>query len=156
VAPDSGSVGHAAPDFTLPDSDGRPISLKDYRGHWVVLYFYPKDFTRGCTVEARNFQRDSAKYAGQDAVVLGVSLDKPDSHARFCAKEGLGFKLLADTAAQVSRAYGSLNNYLGLKMAARNTFLIDPEGKIARVFKGVRPAKHSEEVLQALAKLRKK
>lgn len=155
AASDSVAVGQPAPAFTLPDQEGKPIGPKDFAGHWLVLYFYPKDFTSGCTLEAHNFQRDSAKYAAADAVILGVSLDTPGSHKDFCAKEGLRFKLLADSAGLVSARYGSLNNYLGKKLSARNTFLIDPQGKVVRVFKGVKPATHSEEVLAALADLRK-
>jgi peroxiredoxin Q/BCP len=152
---DSVAVGQPAPAFTLPDQTGKPISPKDFSGQWVVLYFYPKDFTSGCTLEAHNFQRDSAQYAAADAVILGVSLDTPGSHKDFCAKEGLRFKLLADSGGVVSARYGSLKNYLGKKLSARNTFVIDPQGKVARIFLGVSPAKHSEEVLAALAELRK-
>jgi len=152
---DSVAVGQPAPAFTLPDQTGKPISPKDFSGQWVVLYFYPKDFTSGCTLEAHNFQRDSAQYAAADAVILGVSLDTPGSHKDFCAKEGLRFKLLADSGGVVSARYGSLKNYLGKKLSARNTFIIDPQGKVARVFLGVSPAKHSEEVLASLAELRK-
>jgi len=129
--------------------------LKDYRGKWVVLYFYPKDFTSGCTLEAHNFQRDLAKYEALHAVVLGVSVDSAQSHKSFCAKEGLNFKLLADTDAKVSSEYGSVMEYQGTKMAARNTFIIDPNGKVVKTFIGVKPAGHSEEVLQALTALQK-
>ena len=105
------AAGSDAPTFTLPSQEGAPVSLKDYRGKWVVLYFYPKDFTSGCTIEAHNFQRDQAQYQGKNAVVLGVSVDSADSHKQFCAKEGLNFKLLADTDYKVTTAYGSLTNY---------------------------------------------
>src|SRR5881628_3559415 len=105
-------VGKAAPDFSLTTGDGSQVSLKDYSGKWVVLYFYPKDFTSGCTIEAHNFQRDQAQYAQKNAVVLGVSVDSADSHKKFCAKEGLNFKLLADTDHKVSSDYGSLTNLL--------------------------------------------
>src|SRR4030088_3850524 len=126
--------GSAAPGFTLPSQEGSAVSLKDYRGKWVVLYFYPKDQTPGCTREAHNFQADSAKYAQRDAGVLGVSADNVDSHKRFCAKEGLNFKLLADTSHKVTEAYGSLTNLGVAKFAARHTFIIDPNGKIAKVY----------------------
>src|SRR6185369_8856833 len=149
------TVGNAAPTFKLTTNEGTQASLSDFKGHWLVLYFYPKDFTGGCTLEAHNFQRDSAKYAAADAVILGISLDTPGSHKDFCAKEGLRFKLLADSGGAVSARYGSLNNYLGKKLSARNTFIVDPQGKVARVFLGVKPATHSEEVLAALADLRK-
>jgi thioredoxin-dependent peroxiredoxin len=147
--------GSQAPEFTLNSQEGSPVSLKDYRGKWVVLYFYPKDFTSGCTIEAHNFQRDLAQYQGKNAVVLGVSVDSADSHKQFCAKEGLNFKLLADTDYKVSGAYGSLTNLGLVKFASRHTFIITPEGKIARVFEDVNPNKHSEEVLSVLTDLQK-
>ena len=121
----------------------------------MVLYFYPKDFTSGCTLEARNFQQDLAKYEKLNAVVLGVSVDSAESHKDFCAKEELSFKLLADTDVAVSTKYGSVMEYNGAKLSARNTFVIDPEGKIAKVFTSVKPAGHSEEVLSFLASARK-
>ena len=148
-------VGTAAPDFSLPSQDGSPISLRDYRGKWVVLYFYPKDFTSGCTIEAQNFQRDQAQYAQKNAVVLGVSVDNADSHKQFCAKEGLNFKLLADTGHQVSKEYGSLMNFGVAQVAARHTFLIDPQGKIVRAYTSVNPSQHSQELLAALDELQK-
>ena len=143
------AAGSPAPDFSLATGDGSQVSLKDNRGKWVVLYFYPKDFTSGCTVEAKNFQRDLAKYEQVGAVVLGVSVDTAQSHKDFCAKEGLNFKLLADPDAKVSALYGSTMEYQGAKMAARNTFIINPKGEIAKVFTGVKPAEHSDEVLKA-------
>ncbi len=146
-------VGQVAPDFTLPSQDGTSVNLSDFRGKWVVLYFYPKDGTSGCTIEAHNFQRDIAKYLALNAVIVGVSVDTTGSHKEFCAKQGLTFKLLADTDKKVSSEYGSLHNYVAVKLAARNTFLIDPQGKIAKVWTGVDPSHHSEEVLAALAQL---
>ena len=149
------AAGKPAPDFSLTTGDGSQVSLKDYRGKWVVLYFYPKDFTSGCTLEAKNFERDRAKYEPLNAVILGVSVDTAQSHKDFCAKEGLNFKLLADTDAKVSTEYGSVMDYKGQKMAARNTFIINPKGEIAKVYTGVKPAEHSEEVLKDLAALQK-
>ncbi len=148
-------AGSAAPDFTLASQESAAVSLKDYRGSWVVLYFYPKDQTPGCTREAHNFQVDQAKYAERHAVVLGVSVDSVDSHKKFCAKEGLNFKLLADSDGKVSRAYGSLTNLGVVRFAARHTFLIDPSGKVAKAYTSVDPARHSEEVLAALNQLQK-
>jgi peroxiredoxin Q/BCP len=145
-------VGQAAPDMTLPSQDGSPVSLKDFRGKWVVLYFYPKDNTPGCTIEAHNFERDLAKYRAKNAVIVGVSVDTADSHKDFCTKQNLTFKLLADTEKKLSEQYGSLGPN-GLSM--RNTFLINPKGKIAKVWTGVKPAEHSEEVLAALADMSK-
>jgi peroxiredoxin Q/BCP len=152
---DQPAVGSFAPDVTLTSNEGNQVSLKTSHGKWVVLYFYPKDFTSGCTLEAHNFQRDLAKYKQARAVILGVSVDTTESHKSFCTKEGLNFKLLSDTDARVSTAYGSVLDYQGMKLSARNTFIIDPKGKIAKVFVGVKPAGHSEEVLSALADLQK-
>lgn len=149
------AVGSAAPDFKLTTNEGKPASLADFKGKWVVLYFYPKDFTSGCTLEARNFQRDLAKYEAANAVILGVSIDTAESHKEFCAKEGLAFKLLSDPDAKVSASYGSIMDYQGKQYSARNTFIIDPKGKIAKVFLKVSPAGHSEEVLATLAGLQK-
>lgn len=142
--------GSPAPDFALPAQDGTRVSLRELRGGWVVLYFYPKDSTPGCTREAHGFQRDQREYLARNAVVLGVSLDSIESHKKFCAKEGLTFKLLSDADHAVARAYGSLSGFGPLKFAKRNTFLIDPQGAISKVFAGVDPDKHSEEVLAAL------
>jgi peroxiredoxin Q/BCP len=146
-------VGQPAPDFTLPSQDGSKISLHDFKGKWVVLYFYPKDGTSGCTLEAHNFQRDIDKYQQLNAEIVGVSVDSADSHKDFCAKQGLHFKLLADTEKKVSGDYDSLVPII--HFSSRNTFLIAPDGKIAKVWTGVSPAKHSEEVLSALVSLKK-
>jgi peroxiredoxin Q/BCP len=150
------TAGSAAPDFSLPSQEGSSVRLQDFRGSWVVLYFYPKDQTPGCTREAHNFQVDQSKYAARHAVVLGVSVDNVDSHKKFCAKEGLNFELLADTDGEVSRSYGSLTNFGIVKFAARHTFLIDPMGKIAKTYTSVDPAKHSQEILAALDDLQKR
>jgi peroxiredoxin Q/BCP len=136
-------VGDIAQDFTLPTQDGTGVQLSKLRGQWVVLYFYPKDMT----------PKDQTEYAARNAVVLGVSVDGIASHKKFCAKEGINFRLLADTDKRVAAAYGSLKNYLVIKVAARHTFLIDPQGKIARVWDDVKPATHSREVLAALDQL---
>lgn len=149
------AAGTAAPSFKLTTNEGKVASLSDFKGKWVVLYFYPKDFTSGCTIEAHNFQRDLAKYKKAKAVILGVSVDTADSHKSFCAKEGLSFKLLADVGGTVSTEYGSTMEYNGATYSARNTFIIDPRGKIAKVFIQVNPSLHSEEVLAALAALQK-
>jgi len=150
------AVGTAAPDFTLNSQEGTPISLSQYRGKWVVLYFYPKDMTTGCTIEAHNFQRDQAKYDAANAVVLGVSVQDVKSHQQFCTKDGLTFKLLADPDDKVTEEYGSLKNYGVAKLAARHTFLIDPQGKIVKEWMDVDPNGHSDEVLAELTTLEKK
>jgi thioredoxin-dependent peroxiredoxin len=147
--------GSSAPDFTLPSQEGPLVSLKDYRGRWVVLYFYPKDDTPGCSREAHNFQVDQPKYAERNTVVLGVSVDSVDSHKKFCAKEGLNFKLLADTEHKVSQAYGSLVNLGLIKFSARHTFLIGPSGKVAKAYTSVDPLRHSPEILAELDALQK-
>lgn len=147
--------GTAAPDFTLNAQDGKPASLHDFRGKWVVLYFYPKDFTSGCTKEARNFQRDLALYQQKNTVILGVSGQDESSHQRFCTAESLNFKLLADTHHTLSMRYDSLINLGVAKLSARHTFLIDPSGVIRKVYLQVDPAKHSAQVLADLAELQK-
>ncbi|MFL6519836.1 MAG: peroxiredoxin [Chthoniobacterales bacterium] len=149
------AVGQLAPSFSLPSGDGPTVSLKDFKGKWVVLYFYPKDFTSGCTLEAKNFERDLSRYQSEGAVILGVSVDSAQSHHDFCIKERLDFKLLADPDAKTVTAYRSLTDYQGAKMAARNTFLIDPQGRIAKIYIGVNPASHSIQVLKDLAQLKK-
>ncbi|MGD0732797.1 MAG: peroxiredoxin [Terracidiphilus sp.] len=148
------AVGQTAPGFTLPSQDGSKISLKSFRGKYVVLYFYPKDMTPGCTIEAHNFQRDLPQYEKRNSVILGVSEDTPDSHQQFCTKEGLTFRLLADTKHKVATAYGSLGSYNGTPIANRNTFLIDPHGKIVKVWTKVNPSVHSVEVLSTIDSVR--
>jgi thioredoxin-dependent peroxiredoxin len=148
-------VGAAAPDFTLNSQEGKPVSLHDFKGKWVVLYFYPKDFTSGCTVEAHNFQRDLAQYEKLNAVIVGVSVQDADSHQKFCTKEGLSFKLLADTDHKVSESYDSIMNIAVMKLSARHTFLIDPNGVVRKVYIDVKPDVHSAEVLADLDQLEK-
>jgi peroxiredoxin Q/BCP len=152
------AVGAQAPDFKVNSQEGTPVSLHEYKGKWVVLYFYPKDMTSGCTIEAHNFQRDLAQYEKRGAVILGVSVDAVDSHKQFCTKEGLTFKLLADVDHDISTKYGTLKTYTppngaAMTMDARTTFLIDPDGKIVKVFTGVNPNPHSADVIAALDQL---
>jgi peroxiredoxin Q/BCP len=142
--------GQAAPTFTLPSQDGSPISLDQYRGKWVVLYFYPKDMTPGCTIEAHNFQNALGQFEAKNAVILGVSVDSADSHKQFCTKDGLTFHLLADPDHKVVSAYGSLGSFAGMVIANRNTFLIDPKGNIAKVWVKVDPATAASDVLAAI------
>ncbi len=140
-----------APAFTLPTNTGDGmVSLSDYRGKWLVAYFYPKDFTSGCTLEARRFQQDLTKYHDRNAEVIGISADSVDSHAEFCDSEGLKFPLLADEKGAVSKAYGS---WLGA-VSSRHTFIVDPEGVLRSTFLGVNPTVHSREVLSKLDELR--
>jgi peroxiredoxin Q/BCP len=147
------AVGSPAPDFTLNSQEGKPVSLHDYRGKWVVLYFYPKDFTSGCTVEAHNFERDLPQYEQKNAVILGVSVQSSDSHQKFCTKEGLSFKLLADTDHKVSHQYGSVMNLGVAKLSSRHTFLVNPDGVIVKEYMDVQPDSHSSQVLADLAEL---
>ncbi|HEV3331058.1 MAG TPA: peroxiredoxin [Bryobacteraceae bacterium] len=149
------AVGSAAPDFTLSSQEGKQVSLHDFKGKWVVLYFYPKDMTPGCTIEAHNFQRDQAQYDKMGAAVVGVSADNVDSHVEFCTKENLTFKLLADPSHGVIEKYGSVMQMGQMTVAARNTFLVDPKGVIRKVYTKVNPNPHSEEVLMALADMKK-
>jgi peroxiredoxin Q/BCP len=147
-----------APDFRLKGIRPGPrgsleeteLGLDDFADHWLVLYFYPKDFTGGCTLEARGFQRDLSQFQALDAAIVGISADDPDSHAEFCGSEGLTFPLLSDPGGRVSQAYGS---WLP-PFSQRHTFLIDPAGNLRARWVAVRPAVHSAEVLGTLAELR--
>lgn len=144
------ALNQPAPEFSLPTNTGDgTISLSDYRGKWVVVYFYPKDFTSGCTLEARRFQQDLPKYISRNTEILGISADSVNSHAEFCDSEGLKFPLLADTNGAVSKAYGS---WMGV-VSLRHTYIIDPEGNLKAIFTGVNPAAHSVEVLAKLDQL---
>jgi peroxiredoxin Q/BCP len=149
------AVGSKAPDFTLSSQEGKQVSLHDFKGKWVVLYFYPKDMTPGCTIEAHNFQRDQAQYDKLNAAVVGVSVDSVDSHVQFCTKENLTFKLLANPDTKVVDAYGSLGKMGNMTLANRNTFLVDPNGVVRKVYMKVDPNPHSAEVLAALAEMKK-
>jgi peroxiredoxin Q/BCP len=148
------ALNQPAPDFALPGitpaADGEAIEtrlqLADFRGRWLVLYFYPRDFTGGCTLEARGFQKDLAAFEAANAAVVGVSADDAESHADFCSSEGLAFPLLSDPAGSVSRAYGSWI----APFSQRHTFLIDPAGVLRSTWVAVRPSGHSAEVLATL------
>ncbi len=144
------AAGQPAPTFTLPSQTGEPISLESYRGKWVVLYFYPRDMTTGCTIEAHKFQDALGQFEAKNAVILGVSVDSTDSHQQFCTRDGLTFHLLSDPNHTVVSAYGSLGGYNGVIIANRNTFLIDPKGKIAKVWTKVNPQTAASDVLAAI------
>ncbi len=155
-AADPPAVGDKAPDFTLKSQEGKTVNLHDFKGQWVVLYFYPKDMTVGCTIEAHNFQADLQKYDKLHAAIVGVSVDPVDSHVEFCTKESLTFKLLSDEKHEVVTKYGSVQTLGKLgEVAARNTFLVDPQGVIRKEFIKVDPNPHSKEVLAALEDLQK-
>ena len=149
------TVGGAAPAFALKDQANKLHALADYRGRWVVLYFYPKDDTPGCTTEACNFRDDLGALRALTVQVLGVSLDDVQSHARFAEKFRLTFPLLADTDGVVARAYGALWSLGPIKFAKRHSFIIDPEGRIAKIYRDVKPETHSRELQQDLVKLQK-
>jgi peroxiredoxin Q/BCP len=150
------AVGTTAPNFTLPSQEDTNVSLSDYKGKWVVLYFYPKDQTSGCTLEAHNFQRDLPKYAALNAVVLGVSLDTVESHKTFCTKDSLTFKLLADPDHKVIDAYGvPVKSFGPMHFAMRDTFLISPEGKVVKTWEVKDIQAHSDEVLAAIKSMSK-
>ena len=152
------SVGANAPAFTLPSQDNTPVSLSEYKGKWIVLYFYPKDKTSGCTLEAHNFQRDLEKYKSANAVVIGVSLDTSGSHKSFCDQESLTFKLLADPGHKVVDAYGvEVKSFKEFKYATRQTYLIAPSGKIVMFWPSVDEDldHHSANVLAEIAAAKK-
>lgn len=145
--------GQAAPDFVLKDQNGASQRLADYRGKWVVLYFYPKDDTPGCTKEACQFRDDILGLRALKAEVLGVSVDNTESHARFSQKYSLPFALLSDPDGKVTAQYGSLLSLGIVKFAQRHTFIIDPQGRIARIYRKVDPDTHSRQVIDALKAL---
>jgi peroxiredoxin Q/BCP len=147
------AAGTPAPEFALPDQGGRTVRLADFRGKWVVLYFYPKDDTPGCTEQACTFRDDQAALTLLGAQVVGVSLDDSASHAAFARKYSLPFPLLADTDAKVSASYGAVTNLVVAKFAKRYTFLIDPQGRIAKAYLNVDTARHSAEIIADLKRL---
>jgi thioredoxin-dependent peroxiredoxin len=147
------TVGDLAPDFTLPDSDGKPVSLQDFRGQWLVLYFYPRDLTPGCTQEACGF-RDLSPQLPTQVAIIGISTDNGKSHQKFITKHQLSFPLLSDTSGEVATLYDSYGpkKFMGKDLVGvyRRTFLISPEGKIAKIYPKVKPAAHAAEVLADL------
>ncbi len=145
-------VGDIAPTFSLADQTGKIRKLEDYSGKWVVLYFYPKDDTPGCTKEACSFRDDLKQLEKLGAQIIGVSVDDSDSHAKFASKYHLPFPLLADQDAKVAESYGAVNNLLIIKIATRYTFLIDPSGKIAEIYLDVNTSRHSQEIIDDLKK----
>jgi peroxiredoxin Q/BCP len=147
------AAGEAAPDFELKDQDGEMHSIEDYRGKWVALYFYPKDDTPGCTTEACEFRDNIFAFRSADCQILGVSLDDEESHKAFAEKHRLPFPLLADTQGTTADAYGVKSKFMGMTIARRQTFLIDPDGNVARHYQDVDPDTHTKEVLADLANL---
>ena len=148
------AVGVGAPEFRLQDQTGKWHSLKDYRGKWVVLYFYPKDNTPGCTTQACEFRDNIFAYREIGAVILGVSVDDVASHKAFSDEHGLPFPILADSGKKTATAYGTLTKYLSItELARRDTFIIDPQGRVAKHYVKVEPKGHSELVLSDLKQL---
>jgi peroxiredoxin Q/BCP len=143
-------VGQPAPEFELSDQDGQLHSLEDYRDRWVVLYFYPKDETPGCTTEACEFRDNIYAYRKMNVQILGVSFDDIESHKKFAENHGLPFPLLADPEGTAAEAYGVKTKFAGMTLAKRQTFIIDPDGNLAKHYEKVKPATHSEEILADL------
>ena len=139
-------AGEAAPAFALPDQNGNARTLEEFRGKWLVVYFYPRDDTTGCAEQAMRFRNAMRDLEARGASVCGVSVDDSASHAAFARKYNLPFPLLADRNGEVAGRYGSLRNFGFVRFARRNTFLVDPEGKIAKVYVGVSAARNAEEV----------
>ena len=153
VANDSVVVGEQAPEFELSDQDGQLHSLEDYRDQWVVLYFYPKDDTPGCTTEACEFRDNIFAFKDLNAQILGVSLDDVESHKSFAESYSLPFPLLADVEGAAATAYGVKTRMMGMEVAKRQTFIISPDGTVARHYEKVNPSEHSKQVLADLAEL---
>lgn len=154
IAQDAPAIGKPAPAFRLQDQDGKWHSLEDYRGRWVVVYFYPKDNTPGCTTQACELRDNIFAFRDIGAVILGISVDDVASHKAFAAEHGLPFPILADAGKAVSTSYGVLTRFLGMmELARRDTFIIDPVGRIARHYMKVDPKGHSEMVLAELKRL---
>ncbi len=149
-------AGEAAPDFLLADGDGRMRQSSEWRGSWLILYFYPRDDTPGCTAEAKAFNEHLPELTALKAQVVGISVDDVESHRAFAKSLGLNFPLLADTDGKVSRRYGALNDFAVVKFAKRHTFLIDPDGRIAKAYRDVEPSLHAGEIIADLKRLRAK
>ncbi len=150
------AVGEPAPDFTLHDQEGQAVNLTSLQGQWVVLYFYPKDDSPGCTKEACSFRDNIVAIQQLDTKVLGVSVDSVASHKRFSDKHNLNFQILADDQHVVSKRYGTLMRFMGMLIARRSTILIDPKGIIQKIFPSVEPEDHALEIHKALVTLNKR
>lgn len=147
------TVGEPAPDFQLPDQHGKTHSLADYRGRWLVIYFYPKDDTPGCTTEACAFRDDLYHLRQMNVALLGVSTDDVNSHKEFAEKYHLPFSLLSDKDGSVAGAYGSLTRLGPLKFAKRHSFIIDPDGRVAKIYRHVDAKTHSRQIIADLQAL---
>jgi peroxiredoxin Q/BCP len=152
-AGDAPAVGSEAPGFRLQDQNGEWHELADYRGSWVAVYFYPKDDTPGCTTEACNFRDNNYAFKAIGASVVGISVDDVESHEKFAAKYKLPFTILADETGATAEAYGVLRDWKLMKIASRQTFLVDPRGVVAKHYEDVDPDTHTQEVLADLEAL---
>ena len=150
------AVGQPAPSFKLQDQDGKWHTLADYKGKWVAIYFYPKDDTPGCTTQACSFRDNIFAFNKEGAVILGISVDDVESHKKFAEKHGLPFALLADADKAVAKQYGVLKNYGVAEFARRDTFIVDPEGRVAKHYESVKPDGHSQVVLEDIKALKAK
>ena len=148
-------VGDKAPNFILNDQNNQAHQLSDYEGRWVILYFYPKDDTPGCTTQACDFRDAVKRIIASRSVVFGLSLDSVESHKRFSDKNNLPFSLLSDEEGVAAKSYNSLNNFMGYKSAKRNTFIINPQGFLSKIYLSVDPKTHSQMVLSDLSLLQK-
>jgi peroxiredoxin Q/BCP len=148
-------VGDKAPNFILNDQNNEAHQLSDYEGRWVILYFYPKDDTPGCTTQACDFRDAVKRIIASRSVVFGLSLDSVESHKRFSDKNNLPFSLLSDEEGVAAKSYNSLNNFMGYKSAKRNTFIINPQGFLSKIYLSVDPKTHSQMVLNDLSLLQK-
>ena len=148
-------LGQSAPDFTLTDQHNKQHTLSNYQGQWVVVYFYPKDDTPGCTTEACSFRDAINHIIAKRAVVFGISLDDVESHQRFSKKNSLPFSILSDPDGKVAKQYDSLGDYWVVKFAKRNSFIVNPAGDIAKIYKSVDPQTHVTTVLKDLSNLQK-
>ena len=150
---DTPKIGQPAPNFKLPDQNGKTLTLNNFRGKWLALYFYPKDDTPGCTEQACKFRDDLHKLKALGANVVGISVDNTTSHAKFAREYNLPFPLLTDNNGETAAQYDSLLNLVIVKFAKRNTFLIDPDGKIAKIYLSASTSRNSIEVIEDLKKL---
>lgn len=146
-------LGQPAPDFSLKNSGGELVNLSSFQGQWLVIFFYPKDDTPGCTAEACAFRDNFDDIKKLNATIVGISVDSSESHKEFKKKHNLPFMLLADDGGEIAKKYGALNNFLIFKFAKRQSFIIDPEGVVRRVYRSVSPNKHALEIKEDLKKL---
>jgi len=147
------NIGHKAPDFSLLDNNNKKHNLSDYQNQWLILFFYPKDNTPGCTIEACQFRNDYAEISAMNTKILGINTDSSESHVKFIDKQQLPFPLLSDNTGTISNLYGSLFKLGPIKFCKRHSFIIDPQGNIARIYRKVTPSQHSQQIMTDLKAL---